>query len=126
MKAQNNKIKEGLQHFHGSAVRYRIPLLRTHYTNGIQYLAKTADCYWLVTDVSVIAKSLMDQSYFITIDFRKLSKEEQTEFGYDAMIKYSDGNGNTLETQRYHLSDFPLEELRLFFVNNTLLLPSEY
>jgi len=43
-----------------------------------------------------------------------------------AIIKYSDGNGTIFEKHRYNVTDFPLDELRLFFVDNTLTLPSEY
>ncbi|MDE3741122.1 DUF6876 family protein [Maribacter polysaccharolyticus] len=126
MKAQVNEILEGLQHFHGSEMYYEIPLIRTRFTNGLQYLAQVAECFWLITDTSVIAKSLLDRSYFITIDFKRLSKEEQDSTGYEAEIIYSDGNGTILETHRYHVTDFPLDELRLYFVDDTLMLPSEY
>ncbi|HIC31663.1 MAG TPA: hypothetical protein EYO76_07070, partial [Flavobacteriaceae bacterium] len=78
------------------------------------------------TDTSVIAKSLMNRSQFITIDFKKLSDEKQDYLGYDAEIIYSDGNDNILEKHGYRVTDFPLDELRLFFVNDTLMLPSEY
>ena len=126
MNAKAIEIKQGLQHFHGSELLYQIPLIRTRYTNGIKYLANAADCYWLVTDVSVIAKSLMNRSRFITVDFKKYTAEEAEINGYSAAITYSDGNGKTFEEHNYHVTDFPLEELRLFFVDNTLLLPSEY
>ena len=126
MKAQVNEILEGLQHFHGSETIFQIPLTRTRYTNGIKYLASVADCYWLITDASVIAKNLMDKSYFITIDFKRLSLEEQDAMGHEAVIIYSDGNDNVLEKQKYNFTDFPLDELRLFFVDNTLMLPNEY
>ena len=126
MKAQVNEIKEGLQHFHGSETVFQIPLLRTRYTNGIKYLAEAAECFWLITDTSAFAKTLMDKSYFITIDFKRLPKDKQDYSGYEAEIIYSDGNGNIFETHRYNVTDFPLDELRLFFVDNTLMLPSEY
>ena len=126
MNTQVNKIKEGLQHFHGTEVFYRIPLLRTRYTDGLKYLAEVAECFWLITDTSVIAKNLMNRSEFITIDFKRLPKEEQDATGYEAEIIYTDGNDNLLEKQGYHITDFPLDELRLFFVNDTLMLPSEY
>ena len=61
-----------------------------------------------------------------SIDFRKLNEEEKDIMGYEAKIDYSDGNGHIFETQKYHLTDFPLDELRLFFVDDTLMLPSEY
>ncbi|WP_346210695.1 DUF6876 family protein, partial [Gelidibacter algens] len=37
-----------------------------------------------------------------------------------------DGNDTVLEKQGYRATDFPLDELRLFFVNDTLMLPGEY
>jgi len=126
MKAQVNEIKEGLQHFHGSETIFQIPLLRTRYTNGLKYLVEAAGCFWLITDTSVIAKSLIDRSEFITIDFKRLSEEKQDFTGYEAEIIYTDGNDNILEKHGYRATDFPLDELRLFFVNNTLMLPSEY
>lgn len=89
-------------------------------------MAKVAECFWLITDTSVVAKSLMNRSEFVTIDFKRLSEEKQDFTGYEAEIIYSDGNDNILEKQGYRTSDFPLDELRLFFVNDTLMLPSEY
>ena len=126
MKAQVNEIKEGLQHFHGTEMFYQIPLLRTRFTDGLKYLANIADCFWLITDTSVIAKSLMSRSEFITIDFKRLPEEKQDYSGYEAEIIYSDGNGNIFEIHRYNFTDFPLDELRLYFVDNTLMLTSEY
>lgn len=126
MKAQFNEIKQGLQQFSGSETVYSFPLIKTRYTEGMKYLAMAADCYWLITDVSVIAKSLMDKSHFITIDFKRLPNEEQDYSGHEAEIIYSDGNGNVFESHRYNVTDFPLDELQLFFVDGTLMLPGEY
>ena len=121
-----HELRNNLETFTGTEMFYRIPLLNTRFTDGIKYLAETADCFWLVTDVSVIAKSLMDRSYFVTIDFKKLSGEMQDAMGYEAIIEYGDGNGNVLETHKYHCTDFPLEKLRLFFTDGTLMLPREH
>ncbi|MCK0124519.1 hypothetical protein MWU76_08905 [Gelidibacter sp. F2691] len=121
-----DEIKEQLEHFHGTEMFYQIPLLRTRFTDGLKYLANVADCFWLITDTSVMAKSLIPRSEFITIDFKRLSKEKQDITGYEAEIIYTDGNDNVLEKQSYKVTDFPLDELRLFFVNDTLMLPSEY
>ena len=126
MKAQVNEIKEGLQHFHGTKMFYQIPLIRTRFTDGLKYLADVADCFWLITDTSVIAKNLIPRSEFITIDFKRLSEERQDFTGYEAEIIYTDGNDNILEKHGYRVTDFPLDELRLFFVNDTLMLPGEY
>ncbi|MFD0837399.1 DUF6876 family protein [Mariniflexile aquimaris] len=126
MNNKNITLQESLQQFHGSEQFYQLALIQTRFTDGVHYLAEKAACFWLVTDASVIAKSLTDISYFITIDFKRLSKAEQEEQGCEAIITYGDGNDTILETHRYNVTDFPLDTLRLFFVNNTLMLPSEY
>ena len=126
MKAQVNEIKERLQYFTGTEMFYQIPLLRTRFTDGLKYLSEVTECFWLITDTSVIAKSLMNRSEFITIDFKRLSEEKQDFMGYEAEIIYSDGNDNILKKHGYRAADFPLDDLRLYFVNDTLMLPSEY
>jgi hypothetical protein len=126
MKTQVNKIKAELQQFIGSETFYKIPLIGTRFTDGIKYLADNAECFWLVTDASVIAKSLKSKSYFVTVDFKRLSENERAEKQCEAIINYSDGNDNIFETHRYNVTDFPLDELRLYFVDDTLMLPSEY
>lgn len=126
MDKKANIIKERLQYFNGSEVFYQIPLLRTRFTDGIKYLADAAECFWLVTDSSVVAKSLRERSSWVTIDFKRLPEDKREASGYEAEIIYSDGNDNILERHGYNVTDFPLDELRLFFVNDTLMLPSEY
>ena len=111
-----NELKAELQHFSGSETFFQIPLTKTRFTDGIKYLATAAECYWLITDASVIAKSLLSKSYFITIDFKRLSIKEQKIQGCEAVIFYGDGNDHILEKHKYQVTDFPLDELRLFFV----------
>lgn len=125
-KLEADEIKEQLEHFTGTEMFYMIPLIRTRFTDGLKYLVQVADCFWLVMDTSVTAKSLMEQSRFITIDYKRLSSEEQEARGWEAEIIYSDGNDNILEKHGYRVTDFPLDKLRLFFVNDTLMLPGEY
>ncbi|TXD83431.1 hypothetical protein ESY86_09650 [Subsaximicrobium wynnwilliamsii] len=126
MKTQANIILEGLKQFYGSDTYYEIPLIKTRYTCGIKYLAENANCYWLVSDASLMAKTLMTKTEFVTIDFKRLSRKKQDYTGHEAQLIYTDGNENVLECHGYSVSDFPLDELRLFFVNNMLMLPSEY
>lgn len=126
METNIQHLKEQLEQFHGSQQLFALPLCRTRYTEGIRFLAQTANAFWLLTDASVMGKSLMSKSRFITIDFKRYTQAEAETHGYDAVIAYSDGNGTVFTEQRYHITDFPLEQIRLFFVDNILLLPSEY
>jgi hypothetical protein len=119
-------IQERLKSFTGTEMFYQLPLFKTRFTDGVKYLSEVAECFWLVTDASVIAKSLKGKNEFITIDFKRLSKVEQIKSKTEAVILYTDGNNNLLEKHGYFVTDFPLDDLRLFFVNDTLMLPSEY
>lgn len=125
-KMEADEIRERLEYFTGTEMYYLIHLTRTKFTDGLKYLVNVTDCFWLIMDVSIAAKCLMEQSSFITIDYKKLSREEQDAKGYEAEIIYSDGNDNILEKHGYRVTDFPLDKLRLFFVNDTLMLTSEY
>jgi len=126
MESQCSTIKDDLKRFTGSIVLYQIPLLKTTFTDGIKYLAETAKCFWLVTDTSAYAKTLMGKSYFVTIDFKRLAEKKQQRSDFNFELIYSDGNGNIFGKFKYRATDFPMDELRLFFINNTLMLTSEY
>lgn len=126
METNKQSFKAALEQFHGTEKYYRLPICDTLYTDGIQFLATEGKAFWLVTDASIVAKSLQDKSRFITVDFKKLNTAERKQLGYAAKVTYSDGNGQVFTTQFYHLTDFPLETLRLYFIDNILLLPSEY
>lgn len=97
MTIQSNEIKERLQHFYRTKMYHKIPLIQTQFTDGLKYLAKVANCFWLITDTSVMAKSLMNRNEFVTIDFKRLSKKKQDFTGYEAEIMYTDGNDNIFE-----------------------------
>ncbi|QDO95295.1 hypothetical protein FNB79_15385 [Formosa sediminum] len=126
MNTQGINLEASLNQFTGSMRCYKMTLSDSVITEGIKYLAENGRCFWLISDASIVAKNLMDKSHFITIDFKRLCEAEQKRQGYEAHIVYSDGNDNILETQTYRVTDFPLQKIRLYFVNNTLMLPSEY
>lgn len=126
MKAQVNEVLQKLHEFNGPDKFYLMPWIKTRFTSGIKYLAEEAECFWLITDASIISKGLMEKNYFVTIDFKRLPKEEQKTKGFEAYVVYGDGNGNDLFFQWYRVTDFPFDEFRLFFIEGTLMLPNEY
>src|SRR5690606_19701279 len=116
MKGQVNEVWKSLQEFNGSDKFYLIPGIQTRFTTGIKFLAEEAECFWLITDASIISKGLMDKSYFVTIDFKRLPKEEQKTKGLEAYVGYGDGNGNDLFFHRYRITDFHFVAFCLFFI----------
>jgi hypothetical protein len=43
-----------------------------------------------------------------------------------ASLVCDDGNDNIVYTQRIAFTDFPIDEIKLYFTDNVILLPSEY
>ncbi len=125
-KLNPERLRTELARFHGSTRLYRLPTTNGRHTEGIGHLAERADCYWLVQDVCTIAFGLMQRSSFVTVDFVRFSEAERKRTGFEASVKYTDGNGTLLQQQSYLMADFPFDNFRFFYVNGTLMLPGEY
>jgi hypothetical protein len=83
-------------------------------------LAEECQCYWLI---DLVASYQSDS---------KIMKEEfqvyQLTVNQDksAVVEITDGNYNIIQTQDIEFTDFPLDEISLWFTNNVLYLPSEH
>lgn len=126
MENSNINLAQELQQFSGSAVYYTLPLFNYKYTEGVHYLAEQAACYWMLTDIAAVVKSFRAKHGFIVAVFKRYGDEDQKRTHQEAVITYGEGNGITLFEQEYRITDFPLDELRLFFVDYILMLPNEY
>jgi len=94
---------------------------RIRYTEGVQYVAKTAGAYWLVDEITfnqldpaVAAEPF--QHWKLVVDLGR----------HTAILTCDDGNDVVVFTKRIEFTDFPLDEIGFYFVDNTILLPSEY
>ena len=112
-----------LSQFTGTESYYRFsPLFRNFVlTDGTQYLADTAQCYWLMDAIaSHFGKYKAEPFVCVTLTKRKK----------DWLLHFDDGNGKTLAKQRIEYSDFPLDEIKLYItVQDSLrvvMLQSEY
>lgn len=119
-KAQNIQIT--LNNFTGTENWYKHQLFRQYlYTDGVQYLAKEAACYWLLDrifalqyEVSAIAAEPF-QSWVLNVN-PDLS----------AQLICEDGNYRKLHEETISYTDFPLPTIGFFLIDRVLLLPSEY
>ena len=121
---QKTQLKEeDLIQFTGSENWYRHSLFRNFlYTDGVQYLAEIGGAYWLIDKIfschACVAK--IEGEEFCVWDLNL--KQD----GQGARLVCTDGNDTELYAENILFTDFPLKTIRLFFQNNTLLLPSEY
>jgi hypothetical protein len=113
---------EALHQFTGTDQWYRHGLMRNVlYTDGVLYLAETGGAHWLVDEIAttqlvrtVAAEPFQHWTLRVTAADRS------------GVLTCDDGNGNTVYTKAIEWTDFPLDEVELYFTGGVIMLPSEY
>lgn len=114
--------KADLAQFTGSEHWYRHGLVpKVLFTDGAKYVADAGGAYWLLDEIAfgqylpaVAAEEF--QHWKLTVNLRT----------HSAVLTCDDGNDQIVFTKEIEFTDFPLEEIRFFFTNQVILLPSEY
>jgi hypothetical protein len=114
--------KSDLAHFTGSESWYRHGINRAVlFTDGAKYVADQAGAYWLLDEIAIIQPHdarLKAEEFQI---WKLAVSADQT-----GTLTCDDGNGRVIFSKELEYTDFPLDEITLYFTNNTILLPSEY
>jgi hypothetical protein len=115
--------KSDLAQFTGSETWYRHGINRNVlYTDGAQHVAEHGGAYWLLDEIATIIQPYNKAVAAEEFQVWKLSvRPDRT-----ATLTCDDGNGNILFTKEIEHTDFPLDEIKLYFANNVIHLPSEY
>lgn len=124
------ELQANLAYFTGTTTWYRYRLgvaLLGYYTDGVQYLAENAECYWLLGDI------------FIAQQLESVRQEpfqvwELTVIDGTGTLTANDGNTTTIYSQEISITDFPLPSMTLYVewgeiedkFMPILLLPSEH
>ena len=113
-------LLQELGRFTGDLERYRHWTRRLIYTPGIQHLAEKAGAYWLIDLVaSWQLKPEVSQEDFQV--WKLVVRPDRTA----TAIATGDGQG-VLTSQDIPWTDFPLDEITVWLIDRTLLLPGEY
>jgi hypothetical protein len=120
-KTMSKLTAQDLAQFTGTTCYYRIG--RQHLlTDGTQYLAEEAHCYWIMDAVASHVAEIGTADWFIVV---RIEVEECR-----AIMRYEDGNGRELARQDIPYTDFPFSNFTLYAVLDTehwvIMLPSEY
>ncbi|MEA5574745.1 DUF6876 family protein [Calothrix sp. UHCC 0171] len=116
-----HQIKAALDQFTGSTVIYK-HWLGLKYTEGIKYLADETNCYWLIDAIfSHQTKQLLSNANLREFQIWHLRVENNS----GILICEWDTNQEVLR-QEIEYTDFPLSHIKLYLVEGTLILPSEY
>lgn len=111
-------LESDLQQFCGTENYYR-NFTGLLYTDGVKYLADNAGAHWLIDLIGSYQPKLKNIPFQLwSIDKRQDSSAGvycQEDIGEPLLVK-----------QEIEWTDFPLNEFKLYCVDNVLLLPSEY
>jgi hypothetical protein len=114
--------KADLHQFTGSEHWYRYGLNRkVLITDGAKYVAETAGAYWLLDEIAIIQPFDQRVSAEAFQLWKLVVRADQK-----ATLTCEGGNGNVVFTKEIEYTDFPLDEITLYFINNVIHLPSEY
>ena len=114
--------KADLAHFTGTETWYRHSFVRkVLYTEGVLHVAEAGGAYWLLDELAlaqVHTPAVAGEPFQVWT--LKVNKD------HTAMLTCEDGNKKVVFTKRIEFTDFPLDEISLWFTDNVILLPSEY
>jgi len=91
------------------------------FTDGAKYVADQAGAYWLLDEIAIIQPHdpcVAAEEFQV---WKLAVNADQT-----GRLTCDDGNGRVVFTKPLEYTDFPPDGITLYFVNNTILLPSEY
>jgi hypothetical protein len=106
----------GSEHWYTHGIIKRIV-----FTDGAKHVADAGGAYWLLDEIAFAQQYSKDVAAEEFQVWKLLLGE-----GHSATLTCDDGNGNVVFTKHIEFTDFPLREIRLYFTDNTILLPSEY
>ncbi len=121
MNPSKTQLLNHLEQFYGT--QYYYPLWpKVFLTDGTQFLAQEAACYWLMDAIASHIVHLPKAEVFVSCKL--------TVSNGKAELLLDDGNGNVLATQKIAYTTFPLDSIALYACWNSecwiLMLPTEY
>jgi hypothetical protein len=91
------------------------------YTEGAQFVAERGGAYWLLDEIALI------QPYNKAVAAKRFQVWKLTvRPDRSATLACADGNNRIVFSKEIEFTDFPLDEITLWFANNTIYLPSEH
>ena len=109
-----------LDHFTGSETWYTHKLFPGfHYTEGVRYVAQSANAYWLL-------EAIMSKQLKPALQKQPFQQWKLTVTGRRGKLICDDGDGKVLHDQSILFTDFPETGVVIWLVDKVLLLPSEY
>ena len=117
---ETKELENKLEGFIGTESYHKMFPFKTVFTDGVKCFADEAGAYWLLTDINLfLHKSELGKQDFLCITLQVGDNNK-------ADLVFDDGNDNVLFKRHYRFTDCPKGEWKFFYMDNVLMLPSEY
>jgi hypothetical protein len=114
--------ENALRQFTGTDTWHRHGINRNVlFTDGAKFVADEGGAYWLIDAIAIcqMEPAVKANPFFQTWKLTVHSDRKAT-------LVCGDGDDNVVYTQEIPYTDFPLDEVTLWFANDVIHLPSEY
>jgi hypothetical protein len=121
MNLSKTQLLNHLEQFYGT--QYYYPLWpKVFLTDGVQFLAQEAACYWLMDAIASHLSEIGTDDWFVQV--------RMTVDGNRATMIYEDGSGSEHARQEIPYTDFPMQAISLYACWDgehwVIMLPGEY
>ncbi len=113
-------LKEDLAMFQGTENYYPLLFGAGNYTDGVRYLAEKTECFWLIAVISSRQTKTI-KAFPFQIWKLKVNPDKSCVL----TMQEDKGEPNRVR-QEIPYTSFPLDEIKLYYTDGVLLLPSEY
>ena len=115
---QINEIQNNLKQFTGTECYYKY-FEDIVFTDGVKYLAESCGTFWFLD----IVCSYQSNPKIKAEGFQVWTLKAKDSRG---VVTCGDGNNNELIKQEIEFTDFPLDKITVWKVDNVIMLPNEY
>ena len=114
-KMTKEQIESELSQFYGTEQWWKNDLLNFTYTDGVKFIHESCEAYWLLIAISSYKRTEPFQVWELKVNNNKA-----------VLTMREDTNKPIKVRQVISFTDFPLDEIKFYLIDNVLLLPSEY
>lgn len=119
--SQKTLTKEDLSQFTGTEQWYRHGIARNVlYTDGAKHVAESGGAYWLLDEIALAQSIRQVAAEAFQVWKLKVNPD------HSATLTCDDGDSNIRFMKHIEFTDFPLEEIAIYFTDKVIMLPSEY
>lgn len=121
-------LKTGLAHCTGGDEIFKHGLSGLLYTEGVRYLAENAGAYWLIDAIASYQRELRGNGRMMEFQLWTLTVNRPQVLGEPMAVLecFEDSGLPATVTQEIEYTDFPLDSIKLYVENGTILLPNEH